>query len=456
MSVSTSTLSSSLYKRIFFLAAPMALQNIIAYSVGMADNLMVGSLGELALSGVYVANQLQNILHMLTTGLGASLIILASQYWGRNDEKNTRAIVGIGLKFSVAAAFIFLILTLLFPNQILNLFTNEAAVHQEALQYLKIIRYTYIFFAITQILIAAMRCVEQVRIGLILSALTFFVNVSLNWILIYGKLGFPALGIRGAALATLIARMIETPTIIIYVRFIDKKLKLRFRELLKSQRVLVKDFFKYGFPVILGDIFWGFNLATQGAIMGRLGPTALASVSIANNFFSMVGVGVYGTAAASAVIIGQAVGANAYDRLKEYTKKLQVLFIIVGIVSGGILYLSSDYILTFYNLTTETLIMAKQFLTVLAVMIIGTSYQMSVLTGIVRAGGSIYFVLVNDLIFVWLIVIPSALIATFLFKAHPVIVFMCLKSDQILKCFVAFIKVNRFDWIKNLTHTENE
>lgn len=429
----------------------MALQSIITYAVGMADNLMVGHLGELALSGVYVANQLQNVLHMLVNGLGAALIILAAQYWGHKDAANTRAIVGIALKFSVVAAGLFLAATLVFPDQILDFFTNDALVKKEALEYLYTIRYTYIFFAITQMLIAAMRCVEQVRIGLVLSMITFVVNVGLNWILIFGNLGAPALGIRGAALATLIARMIETPIMILYVRFFDQRLKLRLKELWTSQRILIKDFFRFGFPVILGDIFWGVNLAIQGAIIGRLGSVALASVSIANNLFSMVAVGVYGTAAASAVIVGQTVGAKKYELLKTYTKKLQVLFLIVGAISGASLYGASDYILTLYNLTPETLIMAKQFLVVLAVMIVGTSYQMSVLTGIVRAGGSIYFVLINDLIFVWIVVLPSAYLAAFVFNAHPVIVFMCLKCDQILKCFVAVVKVHRFDWIKNLT-----
>ncbi len=441
-----------LYKRILLLAAPMALQSIITYSVGMADNLMVGSLGELALSGVYVANQLQNILHMLVTGLGAALVILASQYWGKKDTDNTRAIVTIALNFSLGAGLLFLGATLLFPMQILGFFTNNPLVKLEALRYLSIIRFTYVFFAVTQILVASMRCVEQVRIGLVLSIITFFVNVGLNWILIFGNLGAPALGIRGAALATLIARMVETPIMIFYVRFVDSNLRLRFRHFRESHRELVRDFFRFGFPVILGDIFWGINLAVQGAILGRLGATALASVSIANNLFSMVAVGVYGTAAASAVIVGQTVGAQQYDLLKSYTKQLQILFLLVGVCSGAFLYLISDYILTFYNLTPETLVMAKQFLIVLSVMIVGTSYQMSVLTGIVRAGGSIYFVLINDLIFVWLVVIPSAYLAAFVFHAHPVIVFMCLKSDQILKCLVAVVKVNRFDWIQNLTH----
>lgn len=442
---------NGLYRRVLYLATPIALQNIITMSVGLADNLMVGSLGELALSGVYVANQLQNLLHMLVIGLGTALTILAVQYWGKKDIASIKDLIGIALKVSVASGFLFLLATLFFPEEILRMFSNDPEVIAEALEYMKIIRYTYLFFTITQVLIASMRCVETVKIGMYLSIVTFFINVFFNWVFIFGNLGAPALGVKGAALATLIARMVETPLMILYIRFVDEKLNLRLKELIKTNHALLKDFFRYGFPVILGDIFWGINLAVQGAIVGRLGSVALASVSIANTVFSMVSVGIYGTAGATSVIIGQTVGAGEYEKVKEYAKKLQVLFLIIGLASGAILYLAKDYILLLYNVSEETIEMSKQLMTVLSITMVGTSYQMSSLTGIVRAGGSIYFVLINDLIFVWLIVIPSALIAAFVLNASPVVVFACLKCDQILKCGVAVVKVNRFKWIKNLT-----
>lgn len=441
----------SLYRWVLFLAAPMALQNIIAYSVGLADNLMVGSLGELSLSGVYVANQLQNLLHMLVIGLGAAITVLAAQYWGKRDRNSVKIILSIALKFSIGAGLLFLIATLFFPEQILRIFTNEQDILTESLKYMNIIRFTYVFFCITQVLIASMRVVERVKIGMYISIVTFFINLSLNWILIFGNLGAPSLGIQGAAIATLVARIAETIIMILYVRFFDDRLKFRFKDLLKSNTGLLKDFFKYGFPVILGDIFWGINLSVQGAIIGRLGDTAIASVSIANVVFSIIGVGIYGTAGATAVIIGQTVGSGDYSKVKHYAKKLQLLFLIIGFISGAILFILRDYILLLYNLSESTIIMARQFLTILSITIIGTSYQMSSLTGIVRAGGSIYFVLINDLIFVWLVVIPSALIAAFVLQAPTVVVFACLKSDQILKCAVAVVKVNRFKWAKNLT-----
>lgn len=442
---------TSLYKRVFILAAPIALQNVITYAVGLADNLMVGALGDLALSGVYVANQLQSILQMLVVGLGAAMTILVTQYWGKRDTASVKTIIGIALKFALSAGLLFLTATLLFPREILRLFTNEEAVIVEAMEYLRVIRFTYVFFCLTEVLIAAMRALERVKIGMYVSVVTLVVNVFLNWVLIFGNLGAPALGVKGAAIATLLSRMLVTPIMLWYVRFGNDQIELRLADVVKSEIALVKDFFRYGFPVILGDIFWGINLAVQGAIVGRLGAEALASVSIANVVFSIIGVAMRGATGASSVIIGQTVGAGDYDKVKEYAKKLQLLFVGIGLCSGAALFIVKDYVLLLYNITAETAVMARQFMTVLAVTIIGTAYQASSLTGIVRAGGSIHFVLINDLIWVWLVVIPSALVAAFVLEAPPWVVFACLKSDQILKCIVAVIKVNRFNWIKNLT-----
>jgi putative MATE family efflux protein len=439
------------YQRLLWLAAPLALQSVVTFSVSLADNIMVGRLGELALSGAYVANQLQNVLHMLVMGLSAALMVLGAQFWGRRERDKVVSIIGSTVKLGIGAGALLLLATLITPTGILHLFTDDPDVLGEAQKYLVIIRYSYLFFCLTQVLIAAMRCVETVRIGLYLSLMTFIVNVTLNWILIFGNLGAPALGIRGAAIATLTARMLEALIMIGYVRFADRKLAIRFREWLRSDRELLRRYFRYGLPVILGDIFWGVNLAVQGAIMGRLGAIALASVSIANVTFSILSVAVYGTAGATAIIIGQTVGSGDNNKVRAYARTLQVLFLGVGLVSGLAVFLVRFLIPHIYDLAPETLALNNQFLLVLSVMIVGTAYQMSCLTGIVRAGGATHFVLINDLIFVWGFVIPSAALAAFVFHASPVIVFALLKSDQILKCIVAFVKVNRFRWIKNLT-----
>ena len=441
----------SFYKRLLWLVAPLALQNVITYSVSLADNMMVGQLGELSLSAVFVSNQVQNILHMLVMGLSAALIVLAAQYWGNQDRQRTQAVVGIALRFGLTAAAMVLLATVFWPRQILRLFTDEEAVIEAALPFLSIVRWSYLFFCLTQILIAAMRCVETVKIAFYLSLVTLAVNVSLNWLLIFGNLGFPALGLRGAAIATLAARIAETTAILSYVVFVDQKLRLRLKNLLWRDRDLTRRFVRYGLPVVIGDITWGINIAVQGAIIGRLGATALASVSIANVIFSIIGVAVYGTAGASAVIIGQAVGSGDIEKVKQYARTLQGVFLVVGVLTGLVMFALRLPILSLYDLEPDTLVMARQLLTVLSIMIVGTSYQMSTLTGIVRAGGATHFVLLNDLFWIWVVIMPSAFLAAFVFEASPVVVFAILKADQILKCGVAVVKVNRFRWIKNLT-----
>lgn len=439
------------YKRLFILAVPIALQNVVTFAVGLADNIMVGSLGELAISGVYLCNQIQIILQMLVSGIGAALMVLAAQYWGKGDKESVKSIMGIALKIATACAILFWIVVFFFTKQFLSLYTNDQAVIMEAAKYAKIICFTYLFFSISNVLITSLRCVGTVKFGLYISIFSFCLNVLLNWVLIFGNLGMPALGIKGAAIATLITRIIECISIIFYFKFVDKKLMIRLSDIYANNMVLVKDFLKYGLPVMLGDVVWGINLTIQGGIIGRLGATSIAAVSIVNIVFSMISVGVYGMASASSVVIGNTVGEGDIDKIKRYTKKLQFIFLGGGICTGLFLFIIKDYILLLYHVSDETLALARTLMTVLSVTVIGTAYQMSCLTGIVRAGGATHFVLVNDIIFVWGVVIPLSLTMAFVVGAPTWIVFLCLKSDQILKCAVAVVKVNRYDWIKKLT-----
>lgn len=439
-------------KQLFVLAAPLAMQNIITYSVGLADNIMVGKLGEFALSGVYVANIIQTMLHMTVAGLSAGLIVLASQYWGKKDTGSIKILTSFALKLAFCISLLLWGAVFFFPEKVLSLLTSDANVITEGVKYVRIICFTYMLFTTTNVLLASQRCVENVRIGMYLSLLTLISNVFLNWILIFGKLGFPALGVQGAAIATLISRVLEFAVLAVYIRKFDRKLNIRIPDLLASSKLLRNDFIKYGLPVIIGDITWGLNLSTQGAIIGHLGAASIAATSVANTVFSIVSVGVYGVASASAVIIGKTVGSGDYNLVRHYTKRLQLIFLCGGIITGAFLFAVKGPILNIYSsLDPDTLRISSQLLTVLSVTIIGTAYQMSSLTGIVRAGGATHFVLINDLIFVWLIVIPSAALAAFVFGAPTWIVFACLKSDQVLKCAVAVVKVNRMKWIKNLT-----
>ena len=439
------------YKRFFSLTITIALQNLIVFSVNLADNLMLGGYSEQALSGVALANQIQFLLQMLVMGAGEGMIVLASQYWGKKEVEPIRRIISIGFRFGLAAGLLLAVIMFFFPYQVLGLLTNEAAVIEEGVSYIRVICFSYLFFAMTNILLSALRSVETVKIAFAVSASTLCINVFLNSLLIYGNLGAPRLGAQGAAIATLIARIVEFFIMLWYLKFKDKKLNLHARDLLVLDWELLRRYVRVGCPVILSNGIWGIAQAVQTGILGHLGGPAIAANSIATTVFQIITVISYGAASATAVLTGKTIGEGHMDKLRHYSKVLQVLYLIIGLCTGLLLFLLKDVIIQFYSISGETKELAIQFMLVLSVTVIGTSYQVAALTGLVRGGGDTKFVLFNDSIFMWLIVIPSAALAAFVFNAPPVVVFGCLKCDQILKCAVAFVKVNYGKWIRRLT-----
>lgn len=445
------TKEKQFYRNFFSLTAIIALQNIITCGVNLADNIMLGRYMEEALSGVALVNQIQFILNMITMGIGEGIVVLSSQYWGKKDTKAIKRILSCALRVGIIAAFLLAASVFIFPNQVLSLFTNEQGVINEGVKYLKIVCFTYPFFAITNILLAGLRSVETVKVGFLVSLSTLCINVVLNYILIYGHFGAPALGIRGAAIATLISRVIETAIVIFYLKNKDKKLCIRFSDLKTLDTRIVKDYFRVGLPVIASNTMWGLAMAVQASILGHLGATAIAANSIASTVFQIISVVAYAGASATCVITGRTIGEGNIDKLKSYTNTFQCIFIVIGLLTGLALFSVKDLILGFYTVSEETRLLARQFITVLSVMVVGTSYQVACCTGIVRGGGDTKFVLINDTCFMWGLVLPSALVAAYVLGLPPVIVFCCLKCDQILKCIVAAIKVNRHGWVKQLT-----
>ena len=447
------TRDRSFYKTLIALAVPISLQNLITFAVGFADNLMIGRLGDNAISGVYVGNQMQAVVQMFIAGIEGAILILAAQYWGKKDAASIRKVVSVGVKFAFGVGLLVTLAAVLFPSAIIGLFTSEPGVIAEGGVYLRIVGFTYLFFSIAQVMIASMRSVETAKIGLYISIMALVVNVSLNYILIFGKLGLPALGVKGAAIATLISRVLEMLVSVVYVFSVDKKLRFRFADLLRTDRALLKDFLRYGLPVIGGQVVWAINNLANTKIMGFYSAGVLAAVSITGMLHSLVYVWMTGLSSAVGIITGKTVGAGQYEKMKEYARTVQVIFLGVGLISGAVVLLFREGFIGLYNATPEAMAYSRQFINVISVTIVGTCYQAACLFGLVKSGGDISFVFKNDTIFVFLVLIPSALVSYWL-GAPAWVVFAALKCDQILKCFVAVVKINRFNWMKNLTREE--
>lgn len=444
------TKDRSFYRSLILLAVPISLQNLVTFAVNFADNVMIGSLGDDAISGVYVGGQLQSVVQMFVGGIEGAILILAAQYWGRKDRDSIRKVVSIGVKFALGVGLFTTLVAVLFPQWVIRIFTTEPGVIREGAAYVQIVGFTYLFFSVSQVMIAAMRSVETARIGLYISCMALVVNVCLNYVFIFGHLGFPAMGVRGAAVATLISRIMEMCVSIGYVFFVDKKLRFGWRDLLHTDGQLLRDFVRYGLPIIGGQVVWAVNSLANTKILGYYSAGVIAAASITGMLHNLVYVWMNGMSSAVGIITGKTVGAGQYEKMKEYSKTVQMIFLFVGLISGAAVFLFRDGFISLYNASPEAQEYSRQFINVISVTIIGTCYQAACLFGLVKSGGDISFVFKNDTIFVFLVVIPSSLIAMWL-GAPPWVVFACLKCDQILKCFVAIVKINRYNWMKNLT-----
>ena len=444
------TKDRSFYRSLVTLAVPISLQNLVTFAVSFADNVMIGSLGDDAISGVYIGGQLQSVLQMFVGGIEGAILILAAQYWGKKDTQSIRKVVSIGIKFALAVGLLSSLVAVLFPQWVIRAFTTEPGVIQEGAAYVQIVGFTYLFFSVSQVMIAAMRSVETARIGLYISCMALVINVCLNYVFIFGHFGFPAMGVRGAALATLVSRILEMCVGVGYVFFVDKKLRFGLKDLLHTDRQLLRDFIRYGLPVIGGQVVWAINSLANTKILGYYSAGVIAAASITGMLHNLVYVWMNGMSSAVGIITGKTVGAGQYEKMKEYSKTVQMIFLFVGLISGAAVFLARDGFISLYNASPEAQAYSRQFINVISVTIIGTCYQAPCLLGLVKFGRVISFVFKNDTIFVFLVVIPSSLLAMWL-GAPPWVVFACLKCDQILKCFVAIVKINRYNWMKNLT-----
>lgn len=440
------------YSNFFSLWKILVLNNIIILGVNLADNIMLGRFDEFALGGATACNQVQFVFQQVILGLSNAVVVLGSQYWGEKRtgpiKKLSSAAVALGIIFS-AILFVF---ASVMPEKVVGLFTDSQKIIEEGVTYLSIIKYTYPVFALTNIILAILRSVESIKVGFYVSVITLVLNISLNYVLIFGKLGFSPLGAKGAAIATLIARIGELIFVIIYVLFIEKKIKWSASDLRHQDKSLVKKYCKTCIPFVITDGLFGVSTALQTVILGHMTEAALTANSVSTTLYQVLKVAAVGSASAAAVIIGKTIGeGKTIEKIKEYTKTLQIIFVLMGIATSIILFIVRIPIVSMYNISDEAKSLANGFLLVLCVTCIGTAYQMPTNTGIIRGGGDSKFILIVDIISIWGIVLPLSFVAAFVWKWHPIAIIACLNADQIFKSVPAFIKANRYKWIRRLT-----
>lgn len=447
------------YKLFFTLTLTVALRNVIVFTVNLADNVMLGGYSEAAMSGVALVNQIQFLLQLMVTGVCEGAQIFLSRAWGAGDNATIKKMVNVALRAAVIVALCVMAIVAAAPEQILGLLAKSPEFVSEGAGYLRIIYFSYPVFAVTTALIVANNGVETVRLGFFTSVGALAINVFFNYCLIYGNLGFREMGARGAAIATLIARCAECLAVIVYTFFIDRKIGMKLHELFgKVELSLVRDYLRRGMPVFFSGLIWGVAMTVQLAILGHMGDSAITANSISNTLFQIITVIMYASASCASVMISKVIGEGHVELIKPYARTMQLLFVCIGVVTSLLLFSFKDVILLAYadTVSPESRRMALRFMTILSVTVLGSAYQMPCHTGIVRGGGDTSFVFKVDSIFMWGVILPSSFITAFVLKWPPEAVFFVLKSDQLIKCIIAFIKVNSFNWIKQVSDAPQE
>lgn len=445
----------SFYRTFFPLLLVIVLQQLAALAVNLADNIMLGRYSELALSGASLVNQLQFTLQQIAAGIGMGIVVLAAQYWGQKRTEPIKKIISLGVKCGFFSGVLFFAISQLAPAGVLGLFTRDTEVIAEGVRYLKVICWTYPVFGLSNSLMYALQSVETAMIGTVMSCSTICINVCLNYCLIYGNFGAPELGIVGAAVATLVSRLVELGIILVYILFLDKKLHMKLWELLQWDGTYLQDYLKVSTPIVISGLLWGVAQAAQTAIPGHMSATAIAANSIAIILFEIFAVLGAACANTASVVTGKTIGAGKLDKVKAYSKTMQGIFLLGGLFSGGMLFWCKDWIVNFYTVSPAVKAMAVDFMTVLSVASIGSCYEYPVEGGIIAGGGSTKYAAVVDNLFMWLFTIPSAALSAFVFQFPPVVTFAFLKADQILKCIPNCITCNRYRWVKRLTRGDS-
>ena len=446
------TKDKTFYKTFFGMMVVVALQNLVAYSVNMADNIMLGSYDQNVLSGAATVNQIFFMVQQFALAIGNALVALASQYWGEKRIAPIRTLSGIAMKLGVIVGVLIILLCTILPVQLLGLFTDSAEIIARGQEYLSLIRWTFLLFLLSNVLMAALRSVGTVKISFYISVVSLIVNVGINYVLIFGRFGLPEMGIRGAAVGTLVARILELLIVVVYIWKFDKKLNLFSGDFLKADDGLRRDYTKVCIPVMASQVLWGVSVPMQTAILGHLSADAIAANSVATTFYQYLKVIVVAQSSTSAVMIGTAVGQGDMARIRSDARTLSVINVLIGLMLGIILVLLRHPLLSLYSLTPTATEMALNLIVIMGFVMVGMSYQMPVSFGIIQGGGDAGFTMKMNLISVWLIVMPLSFLAAFVWKWPVEAVVIVIQSDQIFKGLPTFLRFRSYKWIRKLTN----
>lgn len=447
-------LLNGFYKTLFSIAIPIILQNLLQTFVNMMDTIMVGRLGSVPIAAVGLGNQIFFMLNMVVFGVSSGCSIFIAQFWGAKNLSGIRKTFGFMLIVCFFVSLVFLAGGTLIPEKLLSFYTKDEAVLKEGIRYLRLVSFCYPMLAISFSCQMAFRSTEHVLLPMVTTAISFVMNVSLNAIFIFGfsPLGIPAMGVLGAALATVISRAVEM--IITVSVGIARKFEAmgKIRELLGFNLAFIKKLAFVGIPVLLSETLWGFGITTQNSIFAHAGTDSFAAFSIMNTVSQLTWVFFIGMGSASSVILGKKIGAGDEEGARAYTHRFCTFFPLMGVIIGLLLFPISRLLPFIFNVEPHIIAITQSMLFVLMAMYPFRAFNMLIIVGVCRSGGDTVFASIIDNGWMWLLAIPLGCLATFVWHQPAWLILICLESEQVLKTVCGLWRVKSGKWLHNITH----
>lgn len=443
--------NKTLVKKLLVLVLPMALQNLMASLVSASDALMLGFLNQSSLSAVSLAGQVQFVLSLFLGAFTIGESVLAAQYWGKGEKHRLEEILGIVLRFSILVSFLFTVAALCAPDLLMRIFTNDEELIRLGASYLRITSFSYFFMGISQIYLCIMKNTGRALLSTLYSSSSVILNIIINAILIFGLLGFPKLGIAGAAIATSISRGVEL-ALILFENVRQKEIRIRMKHILRPPSWLQKDYIHYTWPSLANQVIWGCGFTMTSVIMGHLGTDAVAANSIAQIAKNLAACLCLGIGTGAGIIIGNELGQGNLAQAKKTGNKLCIISLITGASSCVILFACIPVIQGFAGtLSPQAQDYLRFMLFVCSYYLIGKSFSATVIGGIFSAGGDTRFGLICDTINMWAIIVPVGCVAAFVLHLPVPVVYFFLNLDEFTKMPLEIWYYRKYRWVKNIT-----
>ena len=437
------------------IALPIIIQQLMFSGLNMLGVILIGQKGDASVAAVGLAGQIAFLLNLVHFGIISGAAMFTAQFWGKHDIPNLRRVLGLCLMLATSASLIFFTLSQLWPSQILHIYSKDSMVIELGTSYIRTFSWTFLFFAITFSYALVMRSTGDVKTPTAISVGALLISTFLSYSLIFGKFGLPELGIQGAAVAAVIARLLECVTLLVVTYTRKLPVAASLRELTNFDRVFFRRVIKPMLPVILNELFWSLGITTYNIIYGRMGTQSYAAINIVSTIEQVGFVVFIGISNATSVLVGNRIGSGREDEAYLYAGRSLGLGILGGILLGLVLQLVKIPILSLYKVSPEVIQDASRIINVVSFFLWVRVNNMTTVVGILRAGGDTRFSLFLDGIIIWIVGVPMAYLGAFVFNWPVYLVYLCAMSEEATKWFLGINRYFSRKWINNLTlHVE--